>query len=291
MISLATVHFLNITVIILYVKRSTAMGVSQRRAGLGPVADKNGVMMFDYGDPLGVLYNPTVVAEYGLYYYDSYQRTGDLKARQNLINTANWLLDHAKEYRCPHGSCGRYSLWEYGFKWPWYGGIDPPYASALAQAEGVNVLMMAHEMLPWYDRYPAEARKAFGAFLVDYDDGGVASNEGNDSIFLQLLAKPGFPKTYVLNGHTNSLIFVWKYYQYTHDYRALIVFGKGINWLAIEDNLKKYDAGDWSYYDQLGNRAHGNYHQGHINQLARLYEITREPILKRYCDRFAACIR
>jgi hypothetical protein len=87
------------------------------------------------------------------------------------------------------------------------------------------------------ERYLAEAKRAFGAFMVNYDDGGVASDEGRDSLFLQLLAKPGFQKTYVLNGHTNSLLFIWKYYEYTLDYRALIVFGKGVNWLV--SNLQK----------------------------------------------------
>lgn len=51
----------------------------------------------------------------------------------------------------------------------------------------------------------------------------------------------------MLNGHTNSLLFIWKCYEYTHDYRALIVFGKGINWLV--GSLEKY-GDEWSYYDQ-----------------------------------------
>jgi hypothetical protein len=264
-------------IISLFAQRSAAMAAS----GSGPVPDKNGVMMYDYGGSTGIVYNPTVVATYGLQYRDSYRRTGDPQAKQNLINTADWLLGHAKEK-------SGYSLWEYGFRWGWYGGVEPPYASALAQAEGTNVLLLAHEMMG-KDSYLAGARRAFGAFLVDYDDGGVASDEGKDSIFLQLLAKPGFQKTYVLNGHTNSLIHVWKYYQYTRDYRALIVFGKGMSWLAADGNLKKYHAGDWSYYDQMGNRAKDNYHKGHIAQLGRLYEITGEPVLKEYSDRFAAC--
>lgn len=242
------------------------------------IQDENGVMMYDYAGSIGTVYNPKVVAQQGIQNYDSYQLTGDLQARQNFIGAANWLLAHSSDK-------GNYSLWEYDFRWTSYGGVEPPYASALAQAEGVYVLVLAHNMTG-DERYLAEAKNAFGAFMVDYDAGGVASDENRDSIFLQLLAKPGFQKTYVLNGHTNSLRFIWKYYEYTHDYRALIVFGKGINWLV--GNLYKYDAGEWSYYDQNGNRARDNYHQGHIIQLGKLYEITGEPILKEYSDRFAA---
>jgi len=250
----------------------------------GPVPDGNGVMMYNYGEPIGVVYNPTVVAAFGLQYNDNYRQTGDVQARQLLINTADWLMKNAVRKEG-----GRYSLWEYGFKWKWYGGIEPPYSSALAQAEGINVLMLANE-ITGHNCYLSEARKAFGSFLVDYDQGGVASDEGRDSIFLQLLAKPGFAKTYVLNGHTNSLIHIWKYYHYTHDYRALIVFGKGVHWLVADDHLQKYYTGDWSYYDQMSNRAQENYHHGHIDQLSKLYEITEEQLLREYSDKFSACV-
>jgi hypothetical protein len=65
-----------------------------------------------------------------------------------------------------------------------------------------------------------------------------------------------------------------------------MVFGKGVNWLL--QNLPEYDSGDWSYYDRLGNKACDNYHQGHVSQLGRLYEIIGEPVLKEYSNRFAA---
>jgi heparosan-N-sulfate-glucuronate 5-epimerase len=243
-----------------------------------PVPDENGVMMYSYGGSVGTVYNPKVVAQHGIKNYENYEETGDAQARQNFINAADWLAGHAADR-------GNYSIWEYDFKWSSYGGVEPPYASALAQAEGVYVLAMAHSMTGDV-RYLAEAKKAFGAFMADYEDGGVASDEGRDSVFMQLLAKPGFEKTYVLNGHTNSLLYIWKYYEYAHDDRALIVFGKGVNWLI--DNVQKYDSGEWSYYDQKGNRARDNYHQGHIVQLGKLYDITGEPALKEYSDRFAS---
>lgn len=252
--------------------------LTQPASATGPVADENGVMMYDYGGSTGTVYNPKMVAQYGIINHDSFMETGDLQARQSVISTADWLLSHSSDK-------GNYTLWEYGFKWSSYGGLNPPYASALAQAEGIYVLTLAHNMTG-NDRYLAEAKRAFGAFMVDYDRGGVASDEGKNALFLQLLAKPGFQKTYVLNGHTNSLLFIWKYYQYTQDYRALIVFGKGMNWLV--GNLHRYDTGEWSYYDLEGNLARDNYHQGEIIQLGKLYEITGEPVLKEYSDRFTA---
>jgi hypothetical protein len=247
-------------------------------AAAEPVADENGVMMYRYGGSIGTVYNPKVVALEGLHYYRAYETTGDLEAKQNFINSADWLVEHATDK-------GNYTLWEYGFNWPHYAGFDAPYSSALAQAEGVTLLIRAHNVTG-SDHYLAAAKKAFGAFMVDYDAGGVASSEGPDSMFVQILAKPGAQLTYVLNGHTGSLIHIWWYYEYTHDYRALIVFGKGINWLV--HNIQKYDTGDWSYYDLTGHIARDNYHRGQTTQIGMLYEITGEPILKEYSDRFAA---
>lgn len=247
-------------------------------AGAAPVPDENGIMMYNYGGSIGAVYNPKVVAQHGIMNYNTYQETGDPQAKQNFVNTADWLVENAVDV-------GNYSVWQYDFRWSSYGGVEPPYISALAQAEGVYVLAIAHNVTG-DERYLSEAKRAFGAFMVDYEEGGVASNEGPDSLFLQILAKPGFKKTYVLNGHTNSLFFIWKYYEYTHDYRALIVFEKGINWLL--GNLQKYDSGEWSYYDQMNTKARGNYHHAHIIQLGRLYDITGEPLLKQYSDRFAS---
>ena len=97
-----------------------------------------------------------------------------------------------------------------------YGWVSPPYSSALAQAKGLQVLILAHE-LTGNEKYLDVAKKIIRSFLVNYDEGGFVSYEGigNNSLFLHLLAKPGFPKTYILNGHTHSLLFLWSYYEKT----------------------------------------------------------------------------
>ena len=60
---------------------------------------------------------------------------------------------------------------------------------------------------------------------------------------------------------------------------ALIVFGEVISWLV--GNLQKYDASEWSYYDQEGNGARASYHRAHVIQLGKLHEITGEPAPKK----------
>jgi heparosan-N-sulfate-glucuronate 5-epimerase len=261
------------------------IGLAPITALAEPVADDYGVIKYNYPSLHHSVYNPLILASGGLSYFTEYQDTGDSQSKQYFINTANWLVNNAIDKEQ-----GRYSIWEYDFTWPWYGGITPPYYSAYTQAVGTVVLAHAYD-LTGNEVYIDEANKAFQALLVDYDSGGATTIEDHgNSVFFHELAKPGFQKTYILNGHTGSLLHIWQYYQLTHDPQAMIIFDKGINYL--KHNLRKYDTGSWSLYDQTvshhrkTNFASEAYHKIHIDHLKRLYSITGEPILKKYADRF-----
>lgn len=241
--------------------------------------DENGVLTVDYHGVQGKVYNPLVVSSGALKYYseNAKDRT-KVQAKDKFISSADWLVNNAKDK-------GVYSLWEYDYPWMFYGWVSPPYSSALAQAKGLQVLTLAYE-LTGNEKYLDVAKKTIRSFLVDYEEGGFVTHEsvGNNSLFLHILAKPGFPKTYVLNGHTNSLLSIWSYYEKTQDPIAKTIFDKGINYL--KGNLVKYDTGNWSYYDLMENWAMTDYHKGQIQQFKMLYQITREPILRDYADRF-----
>lgn len=249
----------------------------QPKSDVGPIVDSEGVWMYNYGGELGTVYNPVIVANGGSYYYDIYRKSGDTHARQNFLNTADWLVGHATNK-------GNYSLWEYEFDWPWYEGVSAPYSSALAQSLSINILATAYN-ITGNDCYLTSAIRAFSAFYVPYEYGGVVSYEDDGSLFLQEIAKPDFRKTYVLNGHTLSLLQIRQYYDQIGDSRAPAIFDKGIKWLV--KNLHRYDTGNWSKYDLDGNNASDVYHGAHIEQLAQLYRITGQPVLKEYSDKFA----
>jgi heparosan-N-sulfate-glucuronate 5-epimerase len=254
-------------------------------ATIPEIPDENGVIMYNYNGVQRKVYNPLFVAIGGLEYYSEYENHADKQSKQYFLNTADWLVDNAKVK-----GGGEYSIWEYNFPWSSYGWISPPYFSGLAQAQGLKVLILAHN-LTGNEKYLNEAKKVLHSFLIDYDKGGVVSSEddsigegSSSSIFIHLLAKPGFKKVYALNGHTQSLLLLWDYYQQTKDPVVKTIFDKGIKWLR--DNLWKYDSGSWSYYDQMENLASTDYHTAQITQLRNLHEITGESILKEYSDRF-----
>lgn len=244
-----------------------------------PVPDDNGIIMFNYHGVQRKVYNPLNVATSGLSYFSKYENTGDKQFKKYFINTANWLVNNAKDKEG-----GNYSIWEYDFPWRYYGWITPPYYSSLAQATGISVLTHAYDLTN-NETYLDKANRAFRAFLVEYDKGGLMTIEDDGaSRFYHLLAKPGFPKIYVLNGHTGTLIYLWQYYERNHDPQIKSIFDKGINYL--KQNLWKYDTGSWSLYDQMENLSTVAYQKMHINQLKILYDISGEPILKAYADKF-----
>ena len=251
----------------------------EAHTGIEIEPDENGVLTVDYHGVQRKVYNPLIVASGALEYYRDYVKEKDKEQSINkFINSVDWLVNNAKDK-------GVYSLWEYDYPWMFYGWVSPPYSSALAQALGLEVVTLAYE-LTRDEKYLDVSKKTIRSFLVDYEDGGFVSHENieNNSLFLHILAKPGFQKTYVLNGHTNSLLSLWTYYEKTKDPIAKTIFDKGINYL--KENLVKYDTGSWSSYDLMENWAMTGYHKGHILQFKMLYEITKEPVFNGYADRF-----
>ena len=247
--------------------------------------DGNGVKMYKYHNMEHSVYNPLLVAIGGEDYYTNYINTGDTKSKEYFINTANWLVNNAKDKEG-----GRYSVWEFDFTWPWYIQLTPPYNSGFAQSIGIVVLARAYDLTN-NTMYLDAANKAFQALLVDYDNGGgmTIEDDKGDLMFFHELGKPGFQKTYILNGHTGSLNHLWVFYELTNDPQSKSIFDKGINYL--KHNLWKYDTGSWSRYDlnpigQKENLASMEYQKQHVDHLNNLYNITGEPILKEYADKF-----
>ena len=111
-------------------------------ATIPEVPDDKGVIMYNYHGVQRKVYNPLFVAIGGLKYYSEYEDHGDKQSKQYFINTADWLINNAKDK-------GEYSLWEYDFPWSSYGCISPQYSSALAQAQGLKVLVLAHNLTDW----------------------------------------------------------------------------------------------------------------------------------------------
>jgi D-glucuronyl C5-epimerase C-terminus len=289
--SLVSKHFLMVIYLPVFVIAITLALTPFLGLQAEPEPDENGVMISNYHGVQRKVYNPLITANGGLLYYRDLENSVNTEeSRQYFLNTADWLVENSINKTNKLGSGEEYAIWEYDFPWRFYGWVEPPYYSALAQAESIYVLSLAFDLTN-DERYLMTAKKAMKAFFIGYDAGGLATEETHDgsSIFLQILAKPGFVKTYVLNGHTQALIFLWRYYELTNDVNAKIIFEKGINYL--KDSLWRYDTGLWSSYDLMENLATVEYHKAEISQLKELYDITGEDIFNEYADRFAKYLK
>ena len=244
------------------------------------ILDDAGIPIVDYGYIDGIYIgkqrNPVTVCQKALEYYENYEK-GDKIQRQLFLNCANWLVDNSTPY-------GNYSILEYKFVWPIYD-MTPPWRSGMAQAQALQVLIKAHNLTK-DEKYLNTAKKLLNSFFYEVIEGGVTYKTSTDGWWYEEYADDNGKVSMVLNGMMSALLGIYDYYEYTKDTAAKYLFDQGV--LGLKKNLPRYDKNGYSYYDILGHLAGEKYHDIHIWQLQRLYEITHEEIFKKYHDRWAS---
>jgi hypothetical protein len=241
--------------------------------------DSSGIPQLDYHGQIGLQYNPIAIAQFGLGNYNLWCRTSDPERRKNLFLIADWLAAHLEQNA--HGL----AVWHHHFNWEYRDTLKAPWYSALAQGQGISVLVRAHKESGGL-RYLDAARQAFASFLQPIDKGGVAfTDESGDLWFEEYIV---FPPTHILNGFIWALWGVYDYFLATRDSSAQKLFSRGVRTLL--HNLDRYDLGFWSLYEQSGTRlpmvASRFYHQLHIVQLRVMHRLTGEEAFSRVADRW-----
>ena len=96
------------------------------------------------------------------------------------------------------------------------------------------------------------------------------------------------PPTHILNGFIWSVWGLYDYFVATRDRKAEKLFGIFVN--TLSHNLKDYDVGYWSLYEQSGTKlsmlASPFYHSLHIVQLRILHNMTNLMIFEEYASRW-----
>jgi hypothetical protein len=241
--------------------------------------DAAGIPLLDYHGKLGLQYNPIAIAQYGLGNYNLFVRTGDPERRRKYLAVADWLVANLQQN--PAGLW----VWNHHFDWEYRTRLKAPWYSALAQGQGISLLVRAHRETSEV-RYLHAAERAFGPFFKNIDEGGVVyKDEDGQTWFEEYIVSP---PTHILNGFIWASWGVYDYFLATGDKRAQELFEQAVQTLAR--NLDQYDAGFWSLYEQSGTRlkmmASPFYHDLHIVQLEILYRLTGEMLFKRYAARW-----
>jgi hypothetical protein len=241
--------------------------------------DASGIPLLNYHGKLGLQYNPIAIAQYGLGNYNIFLHNRDPERRRKWLAVADWLAKNLEQ-----NDAGLW-VWNHHFDWEYRTPLKAPWYSALAQGQGISMLVRAHRETG-EEIYLDAAHRAFEAFLSSIDQGGVVYVDENGHTWFEEYIV--VPPTHILNGFIWASWGVYDYFLATEYGRAKTLFDEGVRTLAA--NLHRYNAGFWSLYEHSGTwlkmLASPFYHHLHIVQLDVLYRLTGEEIFKRYATRW-----
>jgi heparosan-N-sulfate-glucuronate 5-epimerase len=270
--------------------------------------DAEGIPLLDYHGHIGQQYNPIAIAQYGLGNYNLWKQSTDsekaegapslprsvrqepalslskgwgfsVERKKKFFLVADWLSSHLAPN--PHGL----AVWNHHFNWEYRDTLKAPWYSALAQGQGISVLVRAHKE-SGEERYLEAVRRAFASFQHPIDQCGVIFTDASGDLWFEEYIVS--PPTHILNGFIWALWGVYDYFLATRDNAAQDLFSRGVRTLL--DNLSRYDLGFWSLYEQSGTRlpmvASAFYHRLHIVQLRVMHRLTGEPEFARVADRW-----
>ena len=241
--------------------------------------DHSGITVLDYRGEIGRQHNPIAIAQWGLGNFNLFQRDRNPLHRQKFLLAADWLV-HELEPNS-HGI----PVWNHHFDWEYRSTLKAPWYSALAQGQGISLLVRAHQHTR-ESRYLFAAERAFQSFQLPVEQGGITYTDQAGNIwFEEYLVSP---PTHILNG------FIWAAWG-VHDFAlatgsssAASLFDRAAQTLLA--NLARYDLGFWSLYELAGlplpMLASPFYHRLHIAQLRIMQRLTGQVEFQDYADRW-----
>ncbi len=239
--------------------------------------DDNGIPMLNYHGNIGIQYNPIAICQFGLGNFNLFVRDNDKERFNSFICVADWLVKNLEtnEFGVP--------VWNHNFNFEYRDTLKSPWYSGLAQGLGISVLIRAYSETG-NKKYLESYEKAWISMDKQVFEGGVIYIDQNDYYWIEEYIVD--PPTHILNGFIWSLWGVYDSWKIIGDDRGKYLFKKCIK--TLENNLKLYDNGYWSLYEQsntlLPMLASPFYHKLHIVQLDVMHDITSLSIFKKYCD-------
>ncbi len=214
-------------------------------------------------------YFATTIVQKALGHHDRYLLAGRRADRDAFLRLCVWLVDQqdgqggwdvSDMLRLPRGF--RYS--------------------AMPQGEAVSALLRAYEMTDDV-RFMVSAEKALHVMLTPVEQGGTGNYAAGG---LTLEECPSMTRNTILNGWVFALFGIYDFCLATGDAAHSRTFTRSLGTLANE--LGRFDAGYWSYYDQQGALASPFYHDLHISQLRALHMASGLDDLQQAVDRWEA---
>jgi len=241
--------------------------------------DAAGIPLLNYQGVIGLQYNPIAIAQYGLANYNMYVRSGDPDRKAKFLQIADWLVANLEK------NAAGLLVWNHHFDWDYRTPLKAPWFSALAQGQGLSMLVRAFAETG-DEKYRSAARDALEVFFRTVDEGGVVFvDEKGDAWLEEYLVSP---PTHILNGFMWASWGLYDYAIATGDVRVRERFNQVV--ATLEKNLPSYDVGFWSLYEVSGTWMHmvasPFYHSLHIVQLEVMYRLTGRAIFREFSQRW-----
>lgn len=229
--------------------------------------DENGLPIVDYGDDIGVVYNPITIEQYALVIYNKFLETKHEKYKNLFLVSVQWLVEHIKISTT--GVCGipyLFNLKRYGLTAPWYSGME------LGQL--ISVLIRAYTM-DRKNEYKDLCSKIYNSFLVPVENGGVLVYDENKNPWIEEYPNKNL-KTFVLNGYIFSLIGMLEYEKF---FKIDEIERRSDEFIiSLFSRLQKYEKNCWLLYqdnEQIKAFYCSNeYMKMQALQMLQLYNIT-----------------
>ena len=246
--------------------------------------DSTGIPMLNYRGKIGLQHNPIAIAQWGLGNYNLFCRSHDDARKNKFLAASNWLSANLETNS--HGLW----VWNHHFNWEYRSPLRAPWYSALAQGQGISLLLRAYRETGAVAYFEA-AERAFNSFLKSTDEGGVAFTDDHGNLWFEEYIVS--PPTHILNGFIWAMWGVYDYFLVTQSQLARDLFEQAV--LTLRTNLPHYDLGFWSLYEEsntlLPMVASPFYHRLHLVQLRVMHRITGDKTFARYADKWEAYAR
>jgi len=243
--------------------------------------DTSGVPLLDYRGVLGLQYNPIAIAQYGLGNFNQWITNGSDDRFAKFLCVSDWLVNHLE----PNDA--GFDVWMHKFDWDYRETLQGPWYSALAQGQGISVMVRAFHATKMHI-YLDAARRAFRSFQADVRDGGVVfTDQDGNTWFEEYIVDP---PTHILNGFIWASWGLYDYALLTADSAASELFARAV--ATLDRVLERFDTGFWSLYELSGTLlpmlASSFYHSLHITQLQVMHRLTGLLVFRKYAERWDA---
>jgi len=196
------------------------------------------------------VYFSITISQYALGNYDLYLLTNERKYYKQFKKSVDWLVNNQ----------------DVQGGWDISKVLGSKY-SAMAQGEGTSVLLRAFKETK-NKKYLNAAIKANELMLKSVDDGGTA-RYGKGKLYFEECIKE--EPLLILNGWIFAIFGLFDILKIIKNEKYMDALHNTLK--TLEEDIKKYDSGYWSYYDRCGHLTSPFYHRLHIAQLEVLYDL------------------